>query len=371
MEFLIAGGLITTVLFTALSWRIGKRKKTIDQFESDARIFLVFLIIISFYLLFLCVSSTYATLFISENNLEYLMISLYLLFPPFLGILLYILLPWLRGRHLCLSESPPPEKVKEIAHLLNLPVPAARTTPFKIPPFVYGRRNRYSIFVLPENMESFLTEEEQKAVIIHELSHIKQGDVGFFTWLALLMEGFKYWVLPLPFILLFGFGKFYFFIVGTKFLIFFFVPFFILILIFLKNSLSRTRESIADSYVIFHGLGAPLKSALYKYAALRTSQRGSALSFFQTPTFLRSLLSTHPSLEKRFYDIDKKTFLREDITNLPWELAFWTGIACACLSCRVLIFFRCLLQSKSDTMLITSQFFSRTCHRDILALTFS
>ncbi len=51
----------------------------------------------------------------------------------------------------------------------------------------------------------------------------------------------------------------------------------------------------------------------------------------------------------------------EDDRNGNWDI----------YGCRVLIFFRCLLQSKSDTMLITSQFFSRTYHRCIPALTFS
>lgn len=333
---LLIGGLILAILLSILSWWISKRKKTIDQFESDARILLVFLIIISFYLLFLCVSVTYAVAFISTSKFEYLMISLYLLFPPFLGILLYVLLPWLWGRHLHLRESLPSDTVKEIAHLLNLPVPAVMTTPLEVPPLVFGRSGRQSIFVLPENMESLLTDKEQKAVIVHELSHIKQGDVGFFTWLTLLTRGFMYWVLPFPFILLSGFGNLYNFILKTGFFIFFFVPFFILILIFLKNSLSRTRESISDAYVIFYGFQTPLKSALYKYAVKRTSQPGNALNFYRSPKFLKSLLSTHPSIQKRFHDIDKKTFLREDITNLPWELAFWTGIASACLSYNIL-----------------------------------
>jgi Zn-dependent protease with chaperone function len=300
-QLLLIGGLILAILLSILSWWISRRKKTIDQFESDARIVLTFIIIISFYLLFLCVSVTYAVVFTTTHNPEHLMISLYLLFPPFLGILLYVLLPWVYGRHLHLKKCLPSDKVEEIAHLLNLPVPTLMTTPLEVPPLVYGRSGNHAIFVLPENMESLLTEEEQKAVITHELSHIKQGDVGFFTWLSLLTRGFTYWVLPFPVILLSGFGDFYFFVTNTGFLIFFFVPFFIVILIFLRNSLSRTRESIADAYVVFHGFGTPLKSALYKYAAKRASQPENVrklttyLNLYRTSRYLRPLLSTPPN----------------------------------------------------------------------------
>ncbi|MBU7030219.1 MAG: M48 family metalloprotease [Theionarchaea archaeon] len=337
MYYILVAGLALGILFILFSWQIGERKKIIDQFESDVRIFLVLILIVSFYSLFLSISMLYLNFFISTGELNYFVTFLYFLFPPLLGISLYGVLPWFCGRALHLKESPVPEKVRKISRMLGLTeIPQVKTSPLKVPPLVYGRRKNSSALVLPENMESFLTEEEQEAVIAHELSHVNQGDVGFFTWLTLLTKGFTYWMLPFPVVLIFGMGPYIFNPQRNPALIGL-IPLFFVSTIFLKNSLSRTRESIADAYVIFHGLETPLKEALFKYAALRTAQRGCTFSLcFYHETRLKSVLATHPPLRKRLHTIDEKTFLLESTTNLSCELAFWIGLVSAFLFYNVM-----------------------------------
>lgn len=327
MSLIIIATIVLVILVELSYLLVGRRQKIIDQFESDVRIFLVLVLVLSFYLLLSSISFLYFKLFISASELKYAIFSLYFLIPPFLGIILYAILPWLYGRNLHIRDMDAPDMVKTISHLLDTSdLPRVKTTPLKISPLIYGRRGKTSCFVLPDM--SFLTEEEQKAVIAHELSHIKQGDVGFFTWLTLLTEGFKYWIIPFPLAVYLGSEHLYFFNPENAAFIML-IPLFFVSLILLKNSLSRTRESIADAYVIFHGLGTPLRSALYKYAAL--TSRGSGLMWFHRKPILKSGLSTHPPLLKRLQNIEEKTFLTETTTNLSTELALWTGIASAFL----------------------------------------
>ena len=306
--------------------------KVIDQFESDVRIFLVLILIVSFYSFFLSISAFYLNLFFDTYNIKFLLTSLYFIFPLILGVLLYVFLPWFWERTLNVRDIPAPPSVVKISRLLGLThTPQVKTTSWKIPPLVYGRRKSSSTLVLPEHMGSFLKDEEQDAVIAHELSHINQGDVGFFTWLTLLIEGFKYWLLLYPVALYTGIMAYSFNIRSNPALILL-IPLFFVSVVLLKNSLSRTRESIADAYVIFHNLETPLKKALIKYAAIQTVKKGYALNlcFYREPRIL-NYLATHPPLKERLTALDEKKFLSETTTTLSHELALWTGIASAFL----------------------------------------
>ena len=302
---------------------VGRRKKIIDQFESDVRIFLVIILIFSFYVLFFSIALVYFTLFTGSGEVKYFFMFIYFLIPPGLGIFLYVILPWVCGRNLHLTDTGIPDTVYEVGRLLQVDVlPQVKTTPLQISPLLYGRSGNRSIFVLPDM--SFLTDKEQRAVIAHELSHVKQGDVGFFTWLTLLTDGLKYWIIPFP-LAVYAQVYSYIFNIENRIVFVVLIPVFFVSIILLKNSLSRTRESIADAHVVFHGLGTPLKSALYTYAA-RTTQKKLLVQ-----PFLHFSLSTHPPLLKRLDTIDKRTYLTETLTNLSVELALWTGFAAAFL----------------------------------------
>lgn len=165
--------LLVGISLVSFSHWIGRRKKVIDQLESDVRIFLALILIASIYLQFLSISTVYLVAAISDYDLNYMVTFSYFLFPLLLGVSLYVLLPWLCGRSLHLKNIPAPENVQEIGGLLHVNNPRVCTTSLRIPPLVFGRRSKSSVLVIPENMESFLTEKEQKAVIAHELSHIK------------------------------------------------------------------------------------------------------------------------------------------------------------------------------------------------------
>jgi Zn-dependent protease with chaperone function len=204
---------------------------------------------------------------------------------------MYAFLPWLYGRHFNLKDVPVSDAVRTITHTLGLDhVPPVKTSSLIDSPLVYGRRGQTAALVLPDM--SLLTEDEQKAVIAHELSHINQGDVGFFTWLTLLTTGFRYWIIPFPVIVYFVHEHRVF--PGSTGL-YILVPLFFVSIVLLKRSLSRTRESIADAYAVFHGFGVPLKRALFTYAAVKTTK--SIFPKLGGYAFA-PVLSDHPPLKK-------------------------------------------------------------------------
>lgn len=329
MDVVIGGIVLLIIAVEYLYFWLGKRKKVIDQFESDVRIFLVVILILSFYSLFLSVSLICFKFFTHSKTLGDFLVFVYFLVPPFSGVALYAVLPWLYERHRRLTTVEAPDVVREVSRMLGLHLPEVKTTPQKGSPSVYGRSGRGAVLVLPTCVAA-LPEDEEKAVLVHELSHIRQGDVGFFTWLTYLMKGLTYWVIPFPLVSYYRFVSFYMTQSETfLFIILFYVFFFSLV--FLKSSLSRTRESIADAYAVFHGFSAPLKRAIYTVAVFGKLKEGMGTDqrFYREST--KSLFTTHPRREKRFRDIEEKTYLKESISNLSFELALWVGTASAFL----------------------------------------
>ena len=334
MDYILTAFFIGTLIFP-LSWALGRRKKVIDQLESDIRIFLTLILITSFYFRFAVISLTYLLSTLMEFNFVYLATFSYFLFPLLLGLFLFVFSATVCRRGLHARDVPTPTLVEKVSDLLDVKtIPDVVITPFETSPLVFkGFKN--STLVLPENFESLFTEEEQEAVIAHELAHIKQGDVRFFMWLTFLWEGFKYWIVLLPIFAYLGVTSL-FFATQSSIMPTAIIVLFSLFLYLSKNSLSRTRESISDAYAVFYGYGKPLKSALYKIAAVGIMQRGWVFKLCFHRSSTRSLSSTHPPLKARIRAVDNRLFLAEPVKNLPPELALWVGVVVAFLSYNVM-----------------------------------
>lgn len=317
---------------------VGKRKRIIDKYESDIQILLILAVLLCLYFLFCSVSLVFISLYFHTGSFKFFILSVYFLLPLFLGIVVYEFLLMLVERRLHLKVMKTPGNVREISRLVGLAAtPKVKSTSLGISPLVYGRGRRESVLVLPESM-SLLTEKEQHAVITHELSHVYQGDVGFFTWLTILLEGFKYWIPPFPLAYAefvysahSGFSYPFVFELSPDLEAVILFPILVLLLyfslVFLKSSLSRTRESIADAYTIFHGCDTSLKSALVKYASIGTLERGGIVNLcFHQGAKSRHGLSTHPPLQERLNNIDEKTFLKAKNENFSPVFAFCIGV---------------------------------------------
>lgn len=327
---------ILSISFIVSSWWIGERKKVIDQFESDVRILIVIILIISFYFLLFSLFMFNLRISIIGGNLIYCLTAFYFLTPLILGILLFAFLPHLCEMGLQLKEVPDHTLVKEITCCLGLTTqPTVKISLSDVPPATYGRTAKSSVLVLPGNFESILDENEQRAVVAHELSHIKQGDIGIFTWLTLLMKGFSYWIILFPVTAYLGLTHRMMNPSGNT-LITVLIPVLFFSLVLFKNSLSRIRESIADAYVVFHGFEHFLPTAIIKFAS-KKAMKSNIFNFcfhrnIQSDIKIFNVfLATHPSIPKRLYNIKNKIFLVENTTNLSPQMAVWAGIAPAML----------------------------------------
>jgi Zn-dependent protease with chaperone function len=334
--YMVLGTIVLLIALEILYFRLGRRNKVIDQFESDIRILLALVVILGSYILFFSISLLHITNFLSTGEFKYLILSFYFLSPPLLGILLYLFLPRIYGRSPSLEEVPTPDTVTAMSNLVGLEtIPRVKRSSSTNSPVVYGRNAKDSVIVLCDM--HFLTEEEQKAVIVHELSHINQGDIGFYTWFTLLLRGLSFWMLFFPAAVYFRYKIPALFAVETSGFVVF-IPFLFLSLFLLKISLFRIRESIADAYVILHGMENHLERALIKYSSLeRLKKRNSSLPFYSGITS-NSLMTSHPLLSKRLHNIKARTYLTEACTNLSAEAALWTGVAAAFL-------FHCIFRS--------------------------
>jgi Zn-dependent protease with chaperone function len=327
--YVLPGTIIFLIALEIVYFRLGGRNKVIDQFESDIRILLALIVIFGSYILFFSISLIHFTNFLSTNEFKYVILSLYFLSPLLLGIILYLFLPWIYGRSTSSEEVPTPDTITAMSELLGLEtVPRVKRSSSTDSPVVYGRNARNSILVLCDM--HFLTEEEQKAVIVHELSHINQGDIGFYTWFTLLLRGLSFWMLFFPAAVYFRYRIPALFAVETSGFVVF-IPVLFVSLFLLKSSLFRIRESIADAYVVLHGMGNHLEKALLKYSSLETLKKRNFSLPFYDGIASKSLMTSHPPLFKRLHNIKARTYLTETCTNLSAEAALWTGVAAAFL----------------------------------------
>lgn len=162
------------------------------------------------------------------------------------------------------SRSPVSEELKDLSIRLGLESPpeVLLSGVKDISPFVFGWLKR-SYLVLPYNFDAIIDmislSKEVRAsnrtfVLLHELSHVKNGDHLLVGWLASMSKSLKFWLTlliltPLPYFFLFdveGLQPFY--LVYVFWLFCFFVSSYFLLISFLKN-----RELLADARSLVYG----------------------------------------------------------------------------------------------------------------------
>jgi Zn-dependent protease with chaperone function len=210
--------------------------------------------------------------------------------------------------------------------------------------FVFGTFARNTRLLLSKGMVKMLSEEELEAVILHELSHIKNRDMGLATWGIYLKEVVKYW---------FGFSLI-FAVVGAALLtptkgwdvwgssfggnMFFFISI-VIIPILLVDSGLRNRELLADARVTLYPelipslLSATDKINLSNYAIANRSSvaptKEPALNWRFQPSkvkrvlnrfdsFVTKLFRTAPSpIERRMAILDDEFVSSKGRMRLP------------------------------------------------------
>ena len=166
--------------------------------------------------------------------------------------------------------------VKELADKSGIPMPKLATVPDRTPnAFTFGRTSKSAVLAVHEGLLRQLNQDEIRAVIAHELGHIKHRDYIVMTILSALPL-IAYWVAQIAFrAAWFGGGRSRGKNEGNAsaaLLIIGVLSFIVYIISFLAvMRLSRLREHFADSYSAYLTKPADLQSALAKITGLRSS----------------------------------------------------------------------------------------------------
>jgi len=273
----------------------------------------------------------------------------------------YFLAPWIIKRqykHTLLQEN--------YSEIYNIVLELSKAQKMKRPPtqyfldveepfsFIFGRTARNANLMITKGLIELLKPEELRAVISHELSHIRNRDMPFVTWGVCFLKGLKYWFIVfacgivitgivevsawtwdgMTMSRLFGFIEMLF---RGNVLLFIF---FLLVPALSIYSVSRVREYLADARATLTlGNYSDLVSALIKIMrrlvlASFSGKRNKGpahLSFVSLsplrilPSFIvQHTVATHPPLKHRLNAIktekyiirDKKLYLPEIETSI-------------------------------------------------------
>jgi heat shock protein HtpX len=215
------------------------------------------------------------------------------------------------------SESEAPElysMVRELTMLANLPMPRIAIVDTPVPnAFATGRNPKNAVVAVTTGLLKTLNAEEIKAVLGHELSHVKNRDVAVITIASFLSTVAWFVMRWAMFAGMFGSRR-----EGSANLIIFAVSALVWLVSFLLiRALSRYREFAADmgSAVLTRNPKA-LISALLKISGRMERIRPEYLkeaeglnAFYIIPALSKesilSLFSTHPPIEKRIERLEK------------------------------------------------------------------
>ncbi|MBO8183059.1 MAG: zinc metalloprotease HtpX [Archaeoglobus sp.] len=217
------------------------------------------------------------------------------------------------------EESEAPElysMVRELTMAANLPMPRIAIVDTPVPnAFATGRNPKNAVVAVTTGLLRTLNAEEIKAVLGHELSHVKNRDVAVITIASFLSTVAWFIMRWAMFAGMFGYGRRE---QGSANLIIFAVSALVWLISFLLiRALSRYREFAADmgSAYLTRNPNA-LISALLKISGKMErihpeykKEAEGLNAFFIIPALSRdsilSLFSTHPPVEKRIERLEK------------------------------------------------------------------
>ncbi|NPA75053.1 MAG: M48 family metalloprotease [Euryarchaeota archaeon] len=224
-----------------------------------------------------------------------------------------LVLKWYRARIVAPEEAPYLYSlVQELAQKANLPVPKVAIVPSPTPnAFATGRNPEHAVVAVTEGIIHLLSREELKAVLGHEMTHIKHRDMLIGTLAAALAGAIMqlgYWG---RWALIFAGGDDDDSILGLI-LVAVVAP---IAALMVQMAISRSREYLADEGgAMLSGEPAALARALRKIengVRRRPMNMGSpatAHMFIVNPfrgSFIMNLFSTHPPTEKRIENLKK------------------------------------------------------------------
>jgi len=210
--------------------------------------------------------------------------------------------------------------VKELADKSGIPMPKLATVPDRTPnAFTFGRTSKSAVLAVHEGLLRQLNQDEIRAVIAHELGHIKHRDYIVMTILSALPL-IAYWVAQIAFrAAWFGGGRSRGKNEGNAsaaLLIIGVLSFIVYIISFLAvMRLSRLREHFADSYSAYltknpRGLQSALAKITYGLSIAPNPTASARSLYIEDPTAAKQEISRIMQ-KKHEYDLDSDGVLDE------------------------------------------------------------
>lgn len=223
------------------------------------------------------------------------------------------------------KEAPKDSKlyqiVEELAKKAKLPMPKVYYIESSSPnAFATGRSPKYAAVASTRSLISILSDEELKAVMAHELSHVKHRDTLIQAIAVTIASSIAFLAEMLQWMAIFGFGgddeNPGVGLVGTLAIVIL-AP---IIATVIQLAISRQREYLADAGAVrLLKTPMPLISALQKLESAAKGHhpkntRATVESLYIVNPFkgsvIRSLFSTHPPTQKRIEAMKRVKFTR-------------------------------------------------------------
>jgi len=206
--------------------------------------------------------------------------------------------------------------VKEVSHKSQLPMPKVYLIPTESPnAFATGRNPKHSAVACTEGILKILNKDELKAVIAHEMGHIKNRDTLIQVIAATIAGVISYLAFFARWAAIFGGGRDRDSSGYELLALAILTP---IIATIIQLAISRSREYLADATAAKTlNNSEHLASALHK---LQTGIRHNPLKFGHPSTSnifianpfsshgLLSLFSTHPPMEERIKKLKEMSF---------------------------------------------------------------
>ena len=133
------------------------------------------------------------------------------------------------------------ESVASLSKRIGIPASVLMSSSQVRSPFVFGRKSKQAILAIPEDWQT-IENPDRYAILLHELAHIRNHDVGFLAWSQACIKDLRYLAIIFPALFVLGI-----FVTSSNIAPFAFVYFVCSIILYiLLKYVVRQRETLAD-----------------------------------------------------------------------------------------------------------------------------
>jgi heat shock protein HtpX len=262
-------------------------------------------------------------------NLFRILLTFVLLVPLIISFVIWVLTPSFVKYWYNLSFLPSEymyihDFVQEIASKMGILPPKILYTQKRVANcYNLGKTEHKSNIVISKWLADYLLPNELKATLTHEMAHIKNKDITLMTFFSAIKQSNFVFIPFFIFFILFRYLKYPVLLIFLGGL-----PFMCILMIFEIQWHSRLREGAADARASLFIDKKILKRTLYKLASARSMRMVFvSSSLIISGSFRNGVFSSHPTLNKRFHDLDREKYIIDIGNPLPLKFHFFNAVS--------------------------------------------